>query len=144
MDWGANTDFQKVFDLILKVAVEGKLKPEGMIKRVFVFSDMEFDEASSSYSRYNTRETSSWETNYQVIVSKYKERGYGVPEIVFWNLRDSKSTPVARSDKGVALVSGFSKNLIKMFLDNDGEIDPMTIMDAVISGPEYNELVVID
>ncbi|KAH0858714.1 hypothetical protein HID58_086975 [Brassica napus] len=107
-------------------------------------SDMEFDEASSSYSRYNTRETSSWETNYQVIVSKYKERGYGVPEIVFWNLRDSKSTPVARSDKGVALVSGFSKNLIKMFLDNDGEIDPMTIMDAVISGPEYNELVVID
>ncbi|WZZ88269.1 hypothetical protein YC2023_116848 [Brassica napus] len=126
------------------LAVEGKLKPEGMIKRVFVFSDMEFDEASSSYSRYNTRETSSWETNYQVIVSKYKERGYGVPEIVFWNLRDSKSTPVARSDKGVALVSGFSKNLIKMFLDNDGEIDPMTIMDAVISGPEYNELVVID
>ncbi|KAF3499642.1 hypothetical protein F2Q69_00042624 [Brassica cretica] len=121
-----------------------KLKPEGMIKRVFVFSDMEFDEASSSYSRYNTRETSSWETNYQVIVSKYKEKGYGVPEIVFWNLRDSKSTPVARSDKGVALVSGFSKNLIKMFLDNDGEIDPMTIMDVVISGPEYNELVVID
>ncbi|CAF2043031.1 unnamed protein product [Brassica napus] len=147
MDWGANTDFQKVFDLILKVAVEGKLKPEEMIRRVFVFSDMEFDEASSSsHSRYNTRETSSWETNYQVIVSKYEEKGYGgvVPEIVFWNLRDSKSTPVTRSDKGVALVSGFSKNLIKMFLDNDGEIDPMTIMHAVISGPEYNELVVID
>ncbi|KAH0910642.1 hypothetical protein HID58_033963, partial [Brassica napus] len=144
MDWGANTDFQKVFDLILKVAVEGKLKPEEMIRRVFVFSDMEFDEASSSsHSRYNTRETSSWETNYQVIVSKYEEKGYGgvVPEIVFWNLRDSKSTPVTRSDKGVALVSGFSKNLIKMFLDNDGEIDPMTIMHAVISGPEYNELV---
>ncbi|CAH8389914.1 unnamed protein product [Eruca vesicaria subsp. sativa] len=36
MDWGGNTDFQKVFDLILKVAVEGKLKPEEMIKRVFV------------------------------------------------------------------------------------------------------------
>lgn len=147
MDWGANTDFQKVFDLILKVAVEGTLKPEEMIRRVFVFSDMEFDEASSSsHSRYNRSETSSWETNYQVIVSKYKEKGYGgvVPEIVFWNLRDSKSTPVARSDKGVALVSGFSKNLIKMFLDNDGDIDPMTIMHAVISGPEYNELVVID
>ncbi|KAL0713100.1 hypothetical protein Bca4012_020078 [Brassica carinata] len=134
MDWGANTDFQKVFDLILKVAVDGKLKPEEMIKRVFVFSDMEFDEASSS-SRYNRRK-SSWETNYEVIVSKYKEKGYGgvVPEIVFWNLRDSKSTPVTRSEKGVALVSGFSKNLIKMFLDNDGEIDPM----------KYNELVVID
>ncbi|KAJ0240914.1 hypothetical protein HA466_0219550 [Hirschfeldia incana] len=146
MDWGNNTDFQKVFDLILKVALEGKLKPEEMIKRVFVFSDMEFDEASSSSRRYNIRETSSWETNYQVIVRKFEEKGYGgvVPEIVFWNLRDSKSTPVTRSEKGVALVSGFSKNLIKMFLDNDGEIDPMKIMHAVISGPEYNDLVVID
>ncbi|CAH8389916.1 unnamed protein product [Eruca vesicaria subsp. sativa] len=107
---------------------------------------MEFDEASSSPSRYNRRETSSWETNYQVITRKYKEKGYGgvVPEIVFWNLRDSKSTPVTKSEKGVALMSGFSKNLIKMFLDNDGQIDPMKIMHAVISGPEYKDLVVID
>ncbi|VVA21446.1 PREDICTED: LOW QUALITY PROTEIN [Prunus dulcis] len=48
MDWGMNTDFQKVFDLLLQVAVNGNLKPEHMIKRIFVFSDMEFDEASSN------------------------------------------------------------------------------------------------
>ncbi|KAM7258184.1 hypothetical protein ACFE04_013925 [Oxalis oulophora] len=28
MNWDMNTDFQKVFDLILRVAVEGNLKPE--------------------------------------------------------------------------------------------------------------------
>ncbi|KAG5520551.1 hypothetical protein RHGRI_033209 [Rhododendron griersonianum] len=51
-------------------------------KRVFVFSDMEFDQASAR----------PWETDYQVIVRKFGEKGYGscVPEIVFWNLRDSK------------------------------------------------------
>uniref|UniRef100_A0A1J3CS17 DUF2828 domain-containing protein n=1 Tax=Noccaea caerulescens TaxID=107243 RepID=A0A1J3CS17_NOCCA len=138
MRWGMNTDFQKVFDLILRVAVEGRLKAEEMIKRVFVFSDMEFDQASVT--------SHGWETDYQAIAKKYREKGYGdvVPEIVFWNLRDSRSTPVLGNQKGVALVSGFSKNLIKMFLDNDGEIDPMKIMEAVISGAEYSKLVVID
>ncbi|XP_065853777.1 uncharacterized protein [Euphorbia lathyris] len=63
MEWGQNTDFQKVFDVILKVAVNGRLKEEEMIKRVFVFSDMEFDQASSS----------PWETDYQVIVKKFTE-----------------------------------------------------------------------
>ncbi|CAH8327715.1 unnamed protein product [Eruca vesicaria subsp. sativa] len=153
MEWGMNTDFQKVFDLILKVAVDGGLKPEQMIKRVFVFSDMEFDQARSSvtyYSNrtysYNKREENAWETDYEAIARKYREAGYGdvVPEIVFWNLRDSRSTPVPGSKKGVALVSGFSKNLIKMFLDNDGVIDPMAIMEKAISGVEYSKLVVID
>ncbi|VVB14474.1 unnamed protein product [Arabis nemorensis] len=136
MEWGINTDFQKVFDLILKVAVDGKLKSEDMIKRVFVFSDMEFDQASCS----------PWETDYKRIVSKYREKGYGgvVPEIVSWNLRDTTSTPVMGRQKGVALVSGFSKNLIKVFLDRDREIDPVMIMEDVISGVEYSKLVVID
>ncbi|XVF81474.1 hypothetical protein PTKIN_Ptkin15bG0158100 [Pterospermum kingtungense] len=136
MRWGMNTDFQKVFDLILKVAVEGKLKPDQMIKRLFVFSDMEFDQASAS----------PWETDYKVIVRKYTEKGYGdaVPQIVFWNLRDSRATPVPASQNGVALVSGFSKNLMKMFLDEDGDINPVAVMEAAISGEEYQKLVVLD
>lgn len=136
MEWGMNTDFQKVFDLILQVAVNGNLKPEQMIKRLFVFSDMEFDQASAN----------PWETDYQVIVSKYKEKGYGsvVPEIVFWNLRDSRSTPVLGTQKGVALVSGFSKNILTLFLDNEGIINPEQVMEAAISGQEYQKLVVLD
>ncbi|KAJ0096217.1 hypothetical protein Patl1_17009 [Pistacia atlantica] len=136
MNWGANTDFQKVFDLILKVAVNGNLKPEQMIKRLFVFSDMEFDQAGIN----------PWETDYQVIVRKYTEKGYGsvVPDIVFWNLRDSRATPVPGTQKGVALVSGFSKNLLTLFFDNDGAIDPELTMEAAISGEEYQKLVVVD
>ncbi|KAL5100054.1 hypothetical protein RYX36_004381 [Vicia faba] len=136
MDWGMNTDFQKVFDRILDVAVNGKLKEEQMIKRIFVFSDMEFDEASAN----------SWETDYQAITRKYKEKGYGssVPQIVFWNLRDSKATPVPATQKGVALVSGFSKNLLTLFLDNEGDVSPLEAMETAIAGPEYQTLVVLD
>ncbi|XP_059442110.1 uncharacterized protein LOC132174477 [Corylus avellana] len=130
-----NTDFQKVFDLILQVAVDGKLEDQ-MIKRIFAFSDMEFDKASCN----------DWETDYKAIQRKFRERGYGsvVPEIVFWNLRDSKSTPVTISDKGVALVSGFSKNLMKLFFDGDGIINPADIVEAAISGEEYQKLAVVD
>ncbi|GAV71475.1 DUF2828 domain-containing protein [Cephalotus follicularis] len=136
MEWGMNTDFQKVFDLILQVAVNGNLKEEEMIKRVFVFSDMEFDEASSN----------DWETDYQCIVRKFTAKGYGnaVPEIVFWNLRNSRATPVPQTQKGVALVSGYSKNLMKLFLDEDGEISPLEVMRAAISGEEYQKLAVLD
>lgn len=154
MNWDMNTDFQKVFDLILEVAVNGSLKPEQMIKRLFVFSDMEFDEASLH----------PWETDYRAIVRKYTEKGYesAVPEIIFWNLRHSRSTPVPEGQEGVALVGGFSKNLIKLFLENDGviepqqvveagitknknkRIDPVQVMEAAISGEEYQNLVVLD
>jgi hypothetical protein len=92
------------------VAVAGNVPPERMVKKVFVFSDMEFDQASA---------TPSWETDYEAIRRKYSEAGYGaaVPQIVFWNLRDSRSVPVMAEQNGVALVSGFSKNMLKLFLD---------------------------
>jgi len=136
MDWGMNTNFQSVFDKILEVAVGARLAPERMVRRVFVFSDMEFDQASAQ----------PWETDYEAIVRKFTEAGYGaaVPEVVFWNLRDSKAVPVEAGQKGVALVSGFSKNLLKLFLDGGGVISPRAVMEKAIAGPEYDKLAVFD
>lgn len=136
MDWGQNTDFQKVFDLILQVAIKNKLTEEAMIKRIFVFSDMEFDQASSN----------SWETDYEVIKKKFKQSGYenAVPELVFWNLRNSRATPVPATERGVALVSGYSKNLLKLFLNNGGVLNPEDTMAEAISGLEYSKLKVVD
>ena len=86
-------------------------------------------------------------TDYQVICRKFKDAGYGdaVPQIVFWNLRDSRSTPVTSTQPGVAMVSGFSKNLVKLFLENDGVVSPEAVMAAAaISGAEYQKLAVFD
>ncbi|PWA53663.1 hypothetical protein CTI12_AA442970 [Artemisia annua] len=146
MDWGMNTNFQGVFDRMLEVAVRNKLSEDQMVKRVFVFSDMEFDQASSR----------PWETDYEAIRRKFKSHGYvNVPEIVFWNLRDSRATPVTANQKGVALLSGFSKNLLTLFLEGGGVINPedvpkrrglnpVEIMKAAISGELYQKLVVCD
>ncbi|CAM0909105.1 unnamed protein product [Alopecurus aequalis] len=136
MDWDMNTDFQAVFDQLLRVAVAGNVPPERMVKKVFVFSDMEFDQASSR----------PWETDYEAITRKYSQAGYGdaVPQIVFWNLRDSRSVPVMAEQNGVALVSGFSKNMLKLFLDGTDAMTPRAVMEKAISGPEYAKLIVFD
>ncbi|XP_047334558.1 uncharacterized protein LOC124938204 [Impatiens glandulifera] len=149
MDWGMNTNFQAVFDRLLEVAVAGKVSEEEMVKRVFVFSDMEFDSAEESSSEILDDQMISagkkWETSYEAIERKFKEKGYvKVPEMVFWNLRSSRSTPVIGKQIGVALVSGFSKNLVSLFLEGDGDLNPEDVMGLAIAGKDYQELAVFD
>ncbi|EXC23526.1 hypothetical protein L484_007134 [Morus notabilis] len=186
MEWGMNTNVQKVFDRILEIAIEGKLSEEQLIQRVFVFSDMEFDQACRIETMGSDEDESgedseedkceeesnedesgkqseedkceevskvdkseeknrSWETNYEVIQRKFREKGYNkVPEIVFWNLRNSSSTPVVAKQVGVALVSGFSKNLLSLFLEEGGIVNPQDVMALAISGQEYSKLQVYD
>ncbi|CAN1294562.1 Uncharacterized protein L728 [Linum perenne] len=135
MNWGGSTNFYKVFDKILETAVANNLNEDQLIKRVFVFSDMEFHQASKT----------KWETDYKAIQRKFGEKGYKkVPEIVFWNLRDSRATPVTGTENGVAMVSGFSKNLLTMFMDGGGIVNPEDVMGLAIGGEDYKKLVVHD
>ncbi|KQK11817.1 hypothetical protein BRADI_2g62566v3 [Brachypodium distachyon] len=143
LEWHGSTNFQGVFDQILRTAVEARLAPEKMIRTVLVYSDMEFNEATGRGYCYGS---GSWDTDYKVICDKFEDAGYGdvVPQIVFWNLRDSKSTPVTSTQPGVAMVSGFSKNFLKIFLQKDGVVNPEAIMNEAIAGEEYQKLAVFD
>ncbi|KAM0900233.1 hypothetical protein ACQ4PT_020787 [Festuca glaucescens] len=147
LEWHGSTNFQGVFDQILRTATEARLAPEKMIRTVFVYSDMEFDQASGrGYYNGQAYGSGSWDTDYKVICRKFTDAGYGdaVPQVVFWNLRDSKSTPVTSTQPGCAMVSGFSKNFLKIFLQNDGVVSPEAIMKEAISGDEYQKLAVFD
>ena len=44
----------------------------------------------------------------------------------------------------MALVSGFSKNLVKLFLENGGIINPVAVMPEAISGEMYQKLAIYD
>lgn len=124
-----------MFDNILALARAAKLPPEAMVRRLYVFSAMEFDQAS----------TQTYHTDYMEIERKFAAGGYGSPpEIVFWKLTSSQSTPVTAGQKGVALISGFSKNLLRLFVGDRGEIDPVGIMHRAVAGPDYEKLVVVD
>ncbi|CAE6398994.1 unnamed protein product [Rhizoctonia solani] len=154
-DWGMNTDYEAVFlKLILPAAVKNKVKPEDMVKRLFVFSDMQFDESVSGGSS-----DGAWETTHDRVAKAFKEAGYEVPEIVYWNLQGGTTKP---DTPGTALITGFSANMMKLFMAGesledeaveigpDGEEvpkkknDPLTIMEKALSKSCYAPLKVFD
>ena len=138
MDWGYNTNFQAVFDLLLDSAELYDVKPADMPQVLFCFSDMEFD-----CSRDNTT-SCDWKTDYEQIREKYHESGYEMPHIVFWNIRASRSKPVSSSQPGVSMLSGFSSGMMKAFLANDfSNLSPLAQLIESLS-PRYDCLVVAD
>lgn len=70
-----------------------------MIKTLFVFSDMEFDEASVQHGH----------TDHIEVKQKFAEAGYPVPKICYWNLRPSGSKPVTRETEGTCLTLGWTQ-----------------------------------
>lgn len=50
-------DFQAIFDQILALVVRNKLPKEKTIKRWFVFTDMEFDQARHEFRSYSCSES---------------------------------------------------------------------------------------
>ena len=169
--WDMNTDLHAVFvRLLLPLAVEYRVKPEAMIKTIFVFSDMQFDAATS------VQPGVSWETNHDAIERAYEEAGYEVPQIVYWDLaaHDSRgpglsAVPVTSDKKGVALMNGFSPAMLKIFMGDASaddvaeelkessvrpdpvpaeveelQFDPLAVMKKAVSLPSYDGLVVVD
>ncbi|KDQ07191.1 hypothetical protein BOTBODRAFT_39027 [Botryobasidium botryosum FD-172 SS1] len=162
-NWTMNTDFQAVFvKLILPLAIKHKIKKEDMIKRLFVFSDMQFDNCRGRHG--------AWETDHEKITKAYAEAGYDVPEIVYWNLAgDRGPKPVTAEQKGVALVSGFSGNMLKVFMEGGedeeeealvpeeedaaahetkkakkAEMDPVAVMLKALGKKSFAPLTVVD
>jgi Domain of unknown function (DUF2828) len=131
--WGYNTDFQKVFDLLLEDAKERLLPPDAMPSILFCFSDMEFDQAHEG----------NWKTDLELIRGKYEKSNYKVPEIVFWNLRPSRSKPASKYEPGVVMLSGFSAGLMKSFLElRLDEFNPLTQLEAMLQ--KYDCLTLAD
>ena len=103
----ANTNIRKVFQLILKTALDNNLKQEDLPKQILIISDMEFDQGVDY--RGNPIEESQVE---------YKKYGYTVPKLIFWNVNSRTNTvPIKTNDLGVYLLSGFSPNVLNILSD---------------------------
>lgn len=141
-EWGMSTDFVAVFrDLILPLAEKHKIKQEDMVKQLFVFSDMQFDEAESDPDK--------WTTSFERIRADYKKAGYELPTLIFWNLAGGRAgvtgigdatapKPVTSEQEGTALVSGYSQGMLKVFLDNgsfeDAEAQEEIVEELMVEG----------
>ncbi|TGJ78604.1 hypothetical protein E0Z10_g10162 [Xylaria hypoxylon] len=154
-NWGMNTDFVAVFEtLILPMAVRNKLSQEQMVKRVFVFSDMQFDQAESLRDPTN----SSFSSSFERIRSQYAAAGYEMPELIFWNLAGGRASygqgaggdptapkPVTAEEAGTTIVSGYSQSMLKLFLDNGSFDDPGSEdEEGEVETTEEDDVVVVD
>lgn len=115
-----STNLHKAFDMLLDIAIKGRVSQEDMPEMLLILSDMQFNQCT----RYD-------DSAQEMISRKYAEAGYAVPKIVFWNLSPygDKNTPVRFDDNGVCLVSGFSPAIMKSVLANDlEEFTPYNVM----------------
>ena len=120
-DWGYNTDLIAVFKSILQAAKADNVAPSDMPEKIFIVSDMQFDEACKSNKR----------TNFEQIKKNYAKFGYNVPQLVFWNVNGAANVPMTVHDSGTCLVSGCSPSILKAVLNSE-IISPRDLMlDAV-------------
>lgn len=105
--FGYNTDYNKVFKAILTAAKTNHLAPEDMVQKLFVFSDMQFDQSCTE---------AFGATEHDIVKGMFEEAGYELPEIVYWNLAGHPAKPVKADTPGTALVSGFNGSLLKYFI----------------------------
>jgi len=124
----ANTDLEAAFKLILDTAIRNNLTAEDMPKSLVVISDMEVDSATSG----------DHETFYESMVNMYRQHGYEMPNVIFWNV-DSRHDhfQVTSEYKGVQLASGQSPSVFKSILNNIGKT-PYEAMVDTLSNPMYD------
>lgn len=130
----ANTNIEATFDLILNTAINNRMSQDEMPKNILIISDMEFD--SATRQGYSGRPDKRL---FSTIESRYRAAGYQVPRLVFWNVCSRTNTiPVTQNDLGVALVSGFSVNTLKMVMGDS--LDPFELLVKTLNTERYSPI----
>ena len=126
-DW-SNTNLYATMRLILDAAVENRIPQEDMPKMIVICSDMQFDGHDFNLNR----------TLFEDIIDEFHQCGYGMPRICFWNINDrgEKTVPLQQNEMGLIICSGFSVQIMNMFLSN--KLDPYAVLMEQVNSPRYD------
>jgi hypothetical protein len=126
-NWGMSTDLVRAMDKILSVAKQGGVPQEEMPEMLLIMSDMQFNQCA----RFD-------DSAMQMMARKFEAAGYELPKIVFWNLNAADNVPVKYDASNVALISGFSPQIMVSVLGGDTEkFTPEAIMMKAIGVDRY-------
>ena len=128
----ANTNIQKVFELVLNAAKKNNVPQAELPKRLYIISDMEFD--------YCTDDANL--TNFEYAKKLFEDAGYKLPEVVFWNVSSrNRQQPVTKNEQGVLLVSGCTPRLFSMIADGSiSDMAPYEFMMEVLMSERYEKI----
>ena len=135
--WGGSTNLQSTFDMILEKAKLAKLKQSDMPKRLFIISDMQFNDIEGNNSYYSSSRKS---TNLEEIDLKYKDYDYKRADIVFWNVNGSSDDfHVTTKDDGTCLVSCASPAILRSILKAK-EFNSYSILREELDSERYKKV----
>lgn len=122
----ADTNIQKVFELVLASAVKNHLPQSELPETLYFISDMEFN--------YCTRDASL--SNFEYAKRLYEAHGYKLPKVVFWNVQSrNEQQPVEMNEQGVMLVSGASPRVFSMVMED--KLNPYDYMMSILGAERY-------
>lgn len=122
----SNTNLEATFKLILDMGIKNRLPEKEMPTHIIIISDMEFDQACRKPDA----------TLYKSIKARYKDSGYNMPNIIFWNVNSKQNNvPIRFNQDGVGLVSGASPAVLQAVLS--GNINPIDIMMRAVDQDKY-------
>ena len=136
-DWGMNTNVQAVFDMLLDTAMKQNVKAEDMPDKLFIFSDMEFDECVTFDTPKTTHRNTRWDSgrtvrdenevnsDLELIAKQWATAGYKLPHVIFWNLDARQNNIPATMGGRFSYVSGFSPVMIQTILGGKDGYDLM-------------------
>ena len=128
MNVGGSTDIEAAIAKVLQIGIKNKVAEVDMPKIILIMSDMQFDQCTKNPS----------DSAIKMIKKQYKEAGYELPKVVFWNLAAHDNVPVKFDKSGTALVSGYSPSLLKSILKGGYEdFTPMNVMLETIMNDRY-------
>lgn len=127
--WEMNTNLIATFEMILNRALQYGLTQEQMPTQLLIISDMQFDEAVGHQT-----------TTHDVIREKYRQSGYQLPRIVYWNVAPNKiGFPINAACPDSLLVSGFSPSLLSCLVET-GDINPLIFVKKVLGDSLFDSV----
>lgn len=125
----ANTNIQKVFELILEAAIRHNVPQEELPSTLYIISDMEFDRCAAGADA----------TNFEYAKKLFEEHGYALPQVVFWNVSSrNQQQPVKMNEQGVCLVSGCTARTFSIVMS--GKLTPYAYMIEVLESERYAKI----
>lgn len=139
----ANTDVEETMRLVLDAVSENGI-PQEKVPAVVIISDMEFDEARGCCFADDEEEDEDGEASkagreilFETIRREWKEKGYDLPKMVFWNVASrTGGVPLQENGNGLVLASGFSQNILDML----SGVDPEDTIRRKLAAPRYDRV----
>lgn len=126
----ADTNLEKVFDLLLDTAIKHQIPQEELPVKLILISDMEFNACVSGADK----------TNFEYAKRRFEEAGYRLPDIIFWNVASrNRQQPVRQNEQGIALISGATPRIFSMVAG--GNLSPYSFMLEVLESERYSRIV---